>query len=534
MATNPLSLQELLRLALDSPVIWLCEAELLPTDLEWIALSLNEAQSGDLLLLQPTELDQDILQHAQEKGVAAGLVIGKVKEEINVNDYPIPIGYVEEEPNVNKREIQKRLLAVLINARAAVVERGARIHAQLAQLEAEGKGLDGLVKMMAEITARGIILQDKRGVVLAHHPSSTLLSIWEDILSQLGELRNFPEPLLDRKRVGSQPAIFNQDIAGGLSCLIAPVVVGEMARGYLTMVGIRGEFDSLDYLVAEQGSLVCAIEMARNKAIRETEKRLKGDLLSALLQENLTPRDASLWLQTMGLDPRQTHVALRFIWDAAYSPSRRRLETIINGEIARRALRAIVHPMGSEVICFCALADEVGKPQKAIELGKAVLEQAVREYPQIPVRCGIGTPALVLEEWRQSFTRAGQALDMARRLNEKKPLYYSDLSVYRLLLQMEHSPELMAFQEEILGPLLAIDNPEELLHTLEAFFAHNGNLSQTAEALYIHRNTLVYRLERIAAITNIELDKPENRLAIQLAMHIYRMTRPLEPNPPHP
>ncbi len=533
MSTNPLSLQELLRLALDTPVEWLCELEELPTDVEWVALSLTEAQAGDLLLLLPSELDASIFQQANDKNIAAILVLGTLAEENQPKDCPIPIGCVVEEKTINKREIQKRLLAVLINARAAVVERSARIHAQLAQLEAEGKGLDGLVKAMAEITARGVILQDKRGVVLAHHPSSTLISIWEDILSQLGELRNFPEPLLDRKRVGSQPSIFTQDIAGGLSCLIAPVVVGEMARGYLTLVGIRGEFDSLDYLVAEQGSLVCAIEMARNKAIRETEKRLKGDLLSALLQENLTPRDASLWLQTMGLDPRQVHIALRFIWDAPFSPSRRRLETIINGEIAHRALKAIVHPMGSEVICICALPDEEGKPQKAIDLGEAVLKQAAREYPQVPVRCGIGTPALVLEEWRQSFTRAGQALDMARRLNEKKPLYYSDLSVYRLLLQMEHSPELMAFQEEILGPLLAIENPEELLHTLEAFFAHNGNLSQTAEALYIHRNTLVYRLERIAAITNIDLDKPENRLAIQLALHIYRMTRPLEQNVPH-
>jgi purine catabolism regulator len=97
-----------------------------------------------------------------------------------------------------------------------------------------------------------------------------------------------------------------------------------------------------------------------------------------------------------------------------------------------------------------------------------------------------------------------------------------------LLLQLEHSPELIAFQEEVLGNLLATENPQEFINTLEAFFAHNGNLSQTAEALYIHRNTLVYRLERIAAITNIDLDKPENRLAIQLALHIYRMMRPLE------
>ncbi len=524
MAVSELTLKEALRLALERSPQWLREVDAAVAAPDWVALSLADLRPGDILLLNASECTPSILQEAHRQNAVVVVSIGK--PNALGSDLPLPVAFTEEK--VDKRALQKRLLAVLINARAATIERGAHIHAQLAQLEAEGRGLEGLVQAMAEMTARGVILQDKRGGILAHHPSTTLAAIWQDILAQFSELRPLPEAFLDRKRVGSQPTIHCQELGGGLSCLIAPVVVGEVARGYLSIVGVQGEFDSLDYLVAEQGGLVLAIEMARNKAIRETEKRLKGDLLNALLQEILTPRDARLWLQTMGLNPQQAHVALRFMWDTPAAPSRRRLETIINGEISQRGLRAIVHPMGSEVICFCPLGNETARPQEAISLAEAILRQAHREYPQAVVRCGIGTPALEVGEWRVSFSRAGQALDMARRLNEKSPLYYPDLSVYRLLLQLEHSPELMAFQEEILGNLLATENPQELLNTLEAFFAHNGNLSQTAEALYIHRNTLVYRLERIAAITNIDLDKPENRLAVQLALHIYRMTRPLE------
>ncbi|MGB9586485.1 MAG: hypothetical protein ACPL7A_03580, partial [Anaerolineales bacterium] len=197
MSLNPITLQELLRLALDIPVEWLCKAEEIPEFVEWVALNLTEAQQGDLLLLQPNELEPSLIQKAYEKGVAALLILGKPNNPNEIEVCPLPIGWINPERPIHKREIQKLLLAVLINARAAVVERGARIHAQLAQLEAEGKGLEGLVKTMAEITARGVILLDKRGVVLAHHPSSTLGAIWNDIISQLGELRNFPEPLLD-------------------------------------------------------------------------------------------------------------------------------------------------------------------------------------------------------------------------------------------------------------------------------------------------------------------------------------------------
>jgi purine catabolism regulator len=160
-----------------------------------------------------------------------------------------------------------------------------------------------------------------------------------------------------------------------------------------------------------------------------------------------------------------------------------------------------------------------------------VLDQAAQEYPDVPGRCGVGMPALDLENWRSSFSQAGQALEMARRLRELKPLYYAELSVYRLLFQIEHSPELIAFQEEILGPVFACESAGEFIHTLETFFQHNGNLSQTAEAMYIHRNTLIYRLERIASMLHIDLDKPENRLAVQLALYIHRMTAPIQPPP---
>ena len=75
----------------------------------------------------------------------------------------------------------------------------------------------------------------------------------------------------------------------------------------------------------------------------------------------------------------------------------------------------------------------------------------------------------------------------------------------------------------MLGALLASEGARELIRTLEVYFEHNTNLSQAAEALFIHRNTLIYRMERIASLTGLDLDDPETRLAMQLALHIYRM-----------
>ncbi len=314
-----------------------------------------------------------------------------------------------------------------------------------------------------------------------------------------------------------------QKLNGNLTRLVAPITVGGMARGYLSLIGETDKLDPLDSLVIEQGALVCAVEMSRTKAVREAEKRLKGDLLNALLQENLSPLDAQLWAQNMGLDLSEAQVAMRFAWLGAASPSRRRLETLVNGEVTRLNVKVIVNPMGPEIVCFCQVPRGSRQPDCALELAQAVMDQGGREYPDTIVLCGLGAPSQDIREWRTSFRQAGQALELSRRFREKKPLYFPDLSIYRLLIQLENSPELIAFQEEMLGALLASEGARDLIHTLQVYFEHNGNLSQAAEALFVHRNTLIYRMERIAALTGANLDDPEVRLAMQLALHIYRM-----------
>ncbi len=513
-------LTSILRLAGCEPYQWLSGEPHADPAIHWISTSLGAAQAGDLLVLPAEDLTAEVLQHARTAGVAALLVIGDYPRlEEMPPDLPV-VGLARAEET---RNVQRAVLSILLNQRTALMERGVRIFAQLSQIAAQGEGLDGLVRAMSDISGRGVLVQDKRLAVLAQHPSAALATIWEDVLQAIRTPEFLPAALHNRKRAGEQSNIVFQNIPGDLVRLVMPIIVAEVARGYLSLIGAGDEMDALDHLVIEQGALVCAIEMSRLKAVREAEKRLKGDLLTAILQDDLAPRDARLWVQTMGLDLNQQHVALRFAWDAPSAPSRRRLETLVNGEVLRNGYKVIVSPMGPEVICFCQAPRSTTRPGTALALAQLVYEQGLREHPEIPIRCGIGSPAEHLGAWRTSFRQAGQALEMARRIGERKPLYFPDLSVYRLLLQIEHSPELSAFQEETLGALLAQEGSAELIRTLEAYFEHHGNLSQTAEALFIHRNTLTYRLERIAQVSKLDLDLPATRLAVQLALHINRL-----------
>ena len=127
--------------------------------------------------------------------------------------------------------------------------------------------------------------------------------------------------------------------------------------------------------------------------------------------------------------------------------------------------------------------------------------------------------------WRTSFRDASQALDLARRLQTDTPLFIGDLGVYQLILNLSDQDKLADFTQTTLGSLLEYDQRQnaDLIKTLEAFFNCHGNLSQTAEQLIVHRNTLLYRMNRINEIASIDLDRPETRLAMHLALTIRRL-----------
>lgn len=522
MQAAGITLQQLLRLSFANSIQWLSDQPKENIPIRWVVLSMEEVTPGDVLLIPGADLTIAQVKQTQKRGGVAVISWSEAPLLDSAPQTGIPVFAIPDEQDI--RSVHRTLLTILVNQRAYLMERGVRIHAQLSHLEAEGKGIPGLAQAMSEISGRGIIIQDKRLRTLSECASSTLNSIWGDILKYLTEAENLPEEMRDRKTAGRGVAIIHQSIPGGVARIITPIVVGEVARGYLSLVGLKSEFDDLDDLVAEQGALVCAVEMARTKAVREAEKRVKGDLLSAILYESLTPRDTHLWIQSIGLEIDRSHAALRFAWDADESPSLRRLETLVNGEISQRNSTAIVEALGAEVVCIYELPTETTRPEIAITFGNAVLERAIQEYPDMPARCGVGMPVLDLSNWRDSFRQAGQALEMARRLEENKTLYFPDLSVDRLLLQLENHPELIAFKNEILSALLDYDSNEQLTQTLEAFFENNGNISQAAEALFVHRNTLIYRMERITEITGINLENTETRLAVQLALRIHRMT----------
>jgi purine catabolism regulator len=140
------------------------------------------------------------------------------------------------------------------------------------------------------------------------------------------------------------------------------------------------------------------------------------------------------------------------------------------------------------------------------------------------VSLGVGTIRDGLAGIRRSHAEARQALLLGRRMHGPGHLtLFGDLGVYRLIFAAEQLPELSDLYAQTLGALLAYDrqNNADLVSTLDAFFAANGSPKEAAERLGVHRNTVLYRLDRIREITGYDLNDAGVRMRLQLALYIH-------------
>jgi purine catabolism regulator len=143
-----------------------------------------------------------------------------------------------------------------------------------------------------------------------------------------------------------------------------------------------------------------------------------------------------------------------------------------------------------------------------------------------PQSLGIGRAYTGPAGLRASFQEAERSLMVRKRLfGEGAASFFGDLGVYRLLLSVG-TDELNSFYRDSIGRLADYDRHHEgeLLHTLEAMLQYPA-LAETAKALHVHRNTLLYRLQRIQEIANLNLDDGETRLTLHLALRADKVIR---------
>ena len=508
---------------LDTPVRWVHISEL-PDPTPFLS-------GGELLLTTGMALDSAAGQRAYVTALAdhglAGLGLGTgfahaevpaaLREAAAERDFPLfEVPY--ELPFI---AITEQAFTRLVNEQYALLQRSIAAQERLQRIVLGERGLEAIAGALGKLVGGAVLVFDGRGEPLARAGAGPGRAA-ERALA--GEVRA-------HARRGDVSAFAPADPALAERALVLPVggaEGGRLPEAWLATVKDGGGLAEIDRLILHQAVTVVALELLRQRVAHTTERRLAGDLINAVVGGGLEGAELRRRLEPFGLGGRVAALVVA----AAGAPAEAAVAKALDAE----AVGGLVAGTGDLV---CALLpgyddDELFDVAQRVtdRVGTALGEHGPRETARRPVLAGAGR-AVPAGRARAAYHEARCALE-ARQLGPHpggraapaanghgaRVATFRDLGSFQLLLSLQDTDALRLYCESLLGPIEAGEGHygDELVRSLEAFIACNGQWEAAARRLYCHRHTLRYRIRRIEELTGRDLGSARDRIEFWLAL----------------
>lgn len=154
------------------------------------------------------------------------------------------------------------------------------------------------------------------------------------------------------------------------------------------------------------------------------------------------------------------------------------------------------------------------------------LARQMRGENNVCLAIGIGNPCTTIGDYRRGFAEASEAQQMGQHLSREGGVtHFNDLGVYRYLYKIARMDDLRDMYQDQVGRIASYDHRKgtDLLDTLEIYLECAGNLTRTSNRLFVHRNTLIQRLERLQSLCEVDLQERSNWLTLQVAIKVYKL-----------
>ena len=300
-----------------------------------------------------------------------------------------------------------------------------------------------------------------------------------------------------------------------------------------TFKALSGWGNQFDYAVFAFGDneiskTICSMATVALNAAKSyyEEKHDKTSFVKSILSDNILLSDIYVRAKELHVEAelnRGVFVIRRTDDKADAIP----VETVQNIFPDRQT--SFVLSMGEDdVVLVQQLGDNV--EMSDLEKTAAQIEETLRVNGESTVVVGIGTVATHLRDLAKSYKEAQMAIEVGKVFDtEKYIISYENLGIGRLIYQLPTTLCEMFLQEVFKkNPIDALD--KETLFTINKFFENNLILSETARKLFVHRNTLVYRLEKIKKLTGLDLREFDDAITFKVALMVkkYLASRGIE------
>ena len=279
------------------------------------------------------------------------------------------------------------------------------------------------------------------------------------------------------------------------------------------------------HLLAEQTELIRM----------ETEMRLRGGFFDELLSGQISGEEILRRAALLGCDLAGGSVTLAFDMANFDGVARKRRLDELQVQYLKTLFYETVNSASQEVHpnCISVLRSDsvlllLGRPVEDRQaVAKHILRRCRERLKNLPVHVGLGEPCESPDQIIRSYREADSALRVGQRLRTAKDIdsrihSFATLGVQRMLfaLSQESLEILQDFRESTVGPVIDYDKEHgtQLLETLRVYMECNGNISEVADLLHVHKHTVRYRLRRVMELTGLDVTKFEDAAQLYLAV----------------
>lgn len=202
----------------------------------------------------------------------------------------------------------------------------------------------------------------------------------------------------------------------------------------------------------------------------------------------------------------------------------KRISSIIRRRIQDSYPGSVVHEHENLLRCILCLSKDPNAARLKTWLRD--LSRQMRSEQNVRLSIGAGNTCQSIGDYRRGFAEASEALQMGQSLHSEGGVtHFNDLGVYRYLYKIARMDDLRDMYQDQVGRIANYDRRKgtDLLDTLETYLECAGNLTKTSGRLFVHRNTLIQRLERLQSLCDIDLQERSNWLTLQVAIKVYKL-----------
>ncbi|KAA3656133.1 MAG: PucR family transcriptional regulator [Chloroflexi bacterium] len=429
-------------------------------------------------------------------------------------------------------EIITPLVQAIAREKSFMLQRSQDIHRRLTGLILGGDGLTAVSDALHELIDR---------------PVATINS-WGDVLTSKS-FADINQPEVDRDDLLQEMArSTRQGLAWHKASgrWLAPLLAGEqgMVEGFLLVWDSQKAANQLDLMAIEQAATVASLELAKQRAVLETERRLKRDFIDDMLTgehhsaEALIARGRSLgWdllhkrvIMLVDLNQFEAYYLQHLDEGKEHIQhiKQRFLKSVMRVVMNENPLSIVVERSDSIVVIPHFPTElSLSQTQQAMEsLAKQIYTNVPKSLNELSISIAIGGFYETVAGLRNSYREANAALEVSNRLDNQTPIiWYENVALYVLLMRFSNQSEVNRWRDQTLGRLIAYDrqNDSELVKTLETYFDANQNSQQAARILFIHPKTLKYRLRRIEEILDTNPFAGDKQLSFYLATKLTKL-----------